>query len=165
MRTAVTTEREQRLLTFERVFDAPRELVFQAFTEPRRLAEWFGPKGWTLPECDVDLRPGGEWRYTMRGPNGETSRGIAVYREIKPPERLVYTDAFADEAGNESPTMPRTLVSVTFEDLEGKTRLTMRSEFGSVDELDTVMGMGMLQGMDETLDRLEQHLLLATRAS
>ena len=164
--TTVETDRERRVLTFERVFDAPRELVFKAFTEPRRLAEWFGPKGWTLPECDVDLRPGGEWRYCMLGPNGETSRGKSTYREIVPGERLVYTDVFTDEAYNESPNMPHMLVTVTFsEDAPGKTRLRMRSEYGSLEELDKVMAMGMLQGMEETFERLDQHLALASRPS
>jgi uncharacterized protein YndB with AHSA1/START domain len=164
--TTVETDREQRVLTFERVFDAPRELVFQAFTEPRHLVEWFGPKGWTLPECELDLRPGGEWRYCMRGPNGETSRGKSVYREISPPERLVYTDVFTDEAYNESPDMPRMLITVTFlAEGERATRLRMRTEYASVEDLDRVTAMGMLQGMEETFDRLDQHLALATRAS
>jgi uncharacterized protein YndB with AHSA1/START domain len=160
----VETDRERRVLTFERVFDAPRELVFRAFTEPKRLAEWFGPKGWTLTECDVDLKPGGEWRYCMRGPNGETSRGKSVYREIKSPERLVYTDVFTDEAYNEAPNMPHMLITVTFEDEGGKTRLRMRSDYGSLEELDQVMAMGMLQGMEETFERLDQHLASATRS-
>src|SRR3982750_3642882 len=89
-----------REITFEREFAAPRALVFKAWTDPRALEHWFGPAGWTLPVCEVDLRPGGVWRYCMRGPKGEESWGRATYREIVEPERLVYTDSFSDAAGN-----------------------------------------------------------------
>ena len=96
----------EREFVVERVFDAPRELVWQAWTEPEHLAHWWGPQGWTLPVCTVDFRPGGIWHYCMRGPEGEESWGKATYREIVEPERIVYLDAFADEAGNPVEGMP-----------------------------------------------------------
>src|SRR5438876_2640007 len=104
-----TTSPDGREVIFERVFNAPRELVFKAFTECQHLAHWWGPKDWTLPMCNLDLRPGGVWTYCMRGPAGEQSCGIAVYREIEPPAKLVYVDRFADADGVPNPKMPEML--------------------------------------------------------
>jgi uncharacterized protein YndB with AHSA1/START domain len=156
--TAVSHTTQPPVLTVERVFDAPRELVFKAWTEADRLARWFGPQGWTLPVCTVDLRPGGVWQYCMRGPNGEESWGRAVYREIVPPQRLVYVDAFTDAQGNVIESMPQLRVTTEFVDQDGKTKLTSRSDFASADDLNAVLAMGVVQGMGETWDRLAAYL-------
>lgn len=153
-----TTGISDRELVMERVFNAPRELVFKAWTEPEHLAHWWGPKGWTLPVCTVDLRPGGEWHYCMRGPEGEESWGKATYREIVPPERLVYVDAFSDAEGNVNTALPQMVIAVEFFEHEGQTKVVSRSLFTTVEERDTVLAMGAVEGMNETLDRLEAYL-------
>ena len=158
MNQADATTAADRTFVMERVFDAPRELVFEAFSNPEHLKYWWGPKGWTLPVCEVDFRPGGVWLYCMRGPNGEESWGKATYGDIKPPEKIVYTDNFVDRDGNVLANTPQMQITVTFEALEDKTRVINRAVFGSVEELDTVLKMGMAEGANQTWDRLEAFL-------
>jgi uncharacterized protein YndB with AHSA1/START domain len=145
----------------ERIFDAPRELVFQAFSECKHLTQWWGPTGWTLPVCQMDFRPGGVWFYCMRGPAGEDACGKAIYREIVQPERIVYTDAFADTAGNVLEGMPEILVTLEFAESDGKTKLTNRAEFASAADKEATLAMGMVEGLTQTLDRLEAYLAQA----
>ena len=145
---------EPPVLTLEHVLNAPRELVFKAWTEPERLARWFGPRGWSLPVCTIDLRPGGVWHYCMRGPAGEESWGRAVYAEIVPPERLVYTDAFSDAQGSDNANMPHSHVSIELADLGAKTRLINRTQFASVADLQKTLDMGVVEGMGQTFERL-----------
>jgi uncharacterized protein YndB with AHSA1/START domain/dihydrofolate reductase len=120
-----------------RVFDAPRELVFKAWTEPERLKHWWGPKGFTTPFCAVDLREGGVFLYCMRSPEGRDFWGRGVYREIVVPERLVLVMSFADAEGNVvpatyyglGPDWPlESLTTVTFEEFAGATTVTVRDE-------------------------------------
>jgi len=153
-----TTNVSDRELVMERVFNAPRELVFRAWTEPKHLAHWWGPKGWTLPVCKLDLRPGGVWHYCMRGPEGEESWGKATYREIVRPERLVYVDAFSDAEGNVNPALPEMVITVEFFEHEGKTKVVSRTLFDTAEARDAVLAMGAVEGMNETLDRLEAYL-------
>lgn len=154
----------ERELVLTRTFDAPRALVFRAWTEPEHLRRWFGPRGWTLTACTRDLRVGGVWRYCLRGPGGEDVWGRAVYREITPPERLVYTDSFADAAGNPveptrygfGPDFPReVLVTVTFEERDGQTRLTLRVATGAAPDAEREAARW---GWGESLDRLAEAL-------
>jgi len=155
--TAVTTPSEREFV-MERIFAAPRELVWQAWTKPEYLAHWWGPKGWTLPVCNVDFRPGGVWHYCMRGPEGEEGWGKAIYQEIVEPERIVYLDTFSDEAGNSVEGMPEMVITVTFAEHNGKTRLTAHAQFASAADLESVVAMGMVEGLAETWDRLEAYL-------
>jgi uncharacterized protein YndB with AHSA1/START domain len=154
----VSTNKETNELRVERVFNAGRELVFKAWTEAERLQQWFGPKGWTLPVCEIDLRPGGVWRYCMRGPGGEESWGRTVYHEVRPPERLVYTDSFADADGNVVENMPEMLITVDFIEEDGKTRIASTTRFASAEALESILSMGVIQGFTETLDRLDEYL-------
>ena len=115
-----------------RVFDAPREKVWRCFTEPERMKEWFGPKGSTVVASNMDLRVGGTYHGAMRGPDGKVMWAKFVYREIVPPQRLVWEHSFSDEAGGLprhplSPTWPlRLLTTVTLQDAPGgKTALTL----------------------------------------
>ncbi len=160
-RTKLITGSSDRELILERIFDAPREGVFKAWTEPERLAEWWGPRGWTLPVCKIDLRPGGVWHYCMRGPNGEESWGKAVYREIVEPSRLVYADAFADAEGNTIPGMPEMVITIELTEHEGKTTVLSRTEFATAAEKQSILDMGVLQGITETWDRLDEYLARA----
>jgi uncharacterized protein YndB with AHSA1/START domain len=122
-------------LVIIRVFDAPRGRVWQAWTDPESMMRWWGPAGFTCPVCKIDLRGGGAYLNCMRSPEGRDYWSTGVFREIVPPERLVYTDSFADERGNVvsathygmSADFPLEMrVTVTFEEQEGKTRLTLR---------------------------------------
>jgi uncharacterized protein YndB with AHSA1/START domain len=127
---------EGRDLVIERIFDAPRELVWKAWTEPEQLMRWWGPKGFTAPAAEMDFRVGGKYLFAMRSPEfheGQVLWSTGVYREIVPFERIVCTDCFADERGNVVPatyygmnadTPLEMLVTVTFEEHEGKTKLT-----------------------------------------
>jgi len=121
-------------LVITRTFDAPRKLVWQAWTEPERLMRWWGPKGFTAPVCRVDLRVGGRYLSCMRSPEGQDFWSTGVYREIVPPERLVCSDSFADEHGTVvpathygmDPDFPLELqISVSLEEEEGTTRMTL----------------------------------------
>ena len=114
------TDRE---LIITRVFDAPRPLVFKVWTEPKHLMHWWGPKGFTLPTCTMDFRLGGAYRFCMRSPEGTDHWLQGVYREIMEPERLIFTYAWEDAEGKPG---HETLVTVTFAEHDGKTKLTMQ---------------------------------------
>ena len=121
-------------IVITRLFDAPRELVWKAWTDPEHFKRWWGPKDYTSPYCEMDLRVGGKYINCMRSPEGQEYWGTGVFLEIIPMERLVFTDCFADEKGNVvpasyygmSPDFPlEMLVTVTFEDLGGRTKMTL----------------------------------------
>jgi uncharacterized protein YndB with AHSA1/START domain len=154
-------ENKDRLFVMERVFDAPRELVFEAYSTAEHLKNWWGPKGWTLPVCEIDFRPGGDWFYCMRGP-AETdhmeSCGRAFYQEIVEPERIVYKDTFVDSDGNKVDGTPEMVITVRFLEENGKTRLVSETLFETAEQLKEVKEMGMEHGFNETLDRLEDYL-------
>lgn len=155
-----------RELILERIFHAPRTLVFEAFSTAEHLRQWWGPRGWTIPHCTVDFRPGGQWHYCMKCVDeaqgqfyGMESWGLGVYREIDIPSRIVYTDYFSDADANINPTMPPTLSTLIFEEVEGGgTRVINHALYDTEEGLKTVMDMGMLQGISETWDRLAEHL-------
>ncbi|SEN46123.1 SRPBCC domain-containing protein [Lihuaxuella thermophila] len=156
---------EGQELILERVFDAPRELVFRAFSEAEHLKNWWGPRGWTLTVCNVDFRPGGIWHFCMKCVDqnqgdfyGTESWGKAVYQEIVEPEKIVYVDYFSDAEGNVSEEMPSCKVTMSFMEHEGKTKLVCRAQYASADTLKTVLDMGVVQGITETWDRLAEHL-------
>ena len=131
-RTSDAGDAEPELL-ITRDFDAPRDLVFKAYTEAEHLARWWGPKGFTMLRCSVDLRPGGLFHYCMRSPDGQEMWGKLVYREIAVPERLAFVVSFSDAQGGTarapfSADWPLEVLStLTFTEHDGKTRLTMRS--------------------------------------
>src|SRR5512139_195336 len=152
----LTSKEGDRVLLTEREFDAPRDLVYKAWTEAERLMQWWGPRTYPLDYCKVDLKVGGAWHYRMRGPAGEEAWGKAVYTEIDPPGRLVYDDYFSNAEGAELP--PPIRIEFTFEDHGKKTVVRSRGTFASGEHLEQVLGMGMVEGMDETLDRLDEYL-------
>ena len=139
-------------LVITRTFDAPRELVFRMWIEPEHLARWGGPRGLTFTIMKMDVRPGGAYHFNMKEGNGADHWSQGIYREIVPPERLVFTTGWTDAEGN--PASPPTLLTLTFEEYEGKTRLTLhQTGFESVSSLDSHR-----QGYLSTLERLEGYL-------
>jgi len=144
------TIKNKNELAITRVFDAPRELVWKAWTEPEYIKKWWGPKNFTAPVVKIDLRVGGKYLYSMRGPDGKDYWGTGVYRDIVPMERLVSTDSFADDKGNVVPASHygmtgdwplELLVTMTLEEIGGKTRMTLRHEG---------IPAGMMREMTET---------------
>jgi uncharacterized protein YndB with AHSA1/START domain len=140
-----------RELVFTRVFDAPRELVFEAWTKQEHVGQWFGPNGFTTTTHEMNVTPGGTWRYIMHGPDGTDYPNVVKYREVVRPERLVYWHGGEGIDGFD--------VTVLFEDEAGKTRLTMRMTFPTKEEKDRVVEQfGAIEGAHQTLGRLEAYL-------
>jgi len=158
-----TAAKDLKELTITRIFDAPRELVWKAWTEPERLMRWWGPRGFTSPVCKIDFRVGGVYLNDMRSPEGKDYWSTGVYREIIPLERIVVSDSFADENGNVVPgtyydmtaDLPlELLVTIAFEEHEGKTTLTLRhAGFPPGEQWD-----GARQGWSESFDKLAETL-------
>jgi len=139
---AVVTKSTARELVITRIFDAPRALVFEAWTKPEHLVHWFGPNGFTLPVCEMDFRVGGSYRLCMRASDGWEHYSHGVYREIVPAERIVWTSYFDDVPGSEI------LTTVTFAEHDGKTQLTVNQTYSF--ESDSTRGAP--QGWTETLE-------------
>lgn len=151
-------------LTITRIFDAPRELVWKAWTQPELVTRWWGPKGYTSPIAKIDFRVGGKYLYAMRSPDGKDIWSTGVYREIVPPERFVATDSFADEKGNvvaashygmtgEWPE--ELLVNVSFEDQKGRTKLTLIHEGMPPGEMIEMAKAGWNESFDKLAAILE----------
>ncbi|MFC5703377.1 SRPBCC family protein [Cohnella faecalis] len=149
----MTTTTADREIVITRMFEAPRTLVFQAWTDNRHLARWWGLTGFTITTRSQDFRPGGEWRFDMHGPDGTDYPNKIVYGDIEPPERLVYIH------GDDSDDGGHFEVTVTFEEQGSGTLLTMRSLFPTAEERDRVVReYGAIEGGKQTLDRLAEFL-------
>jgi uncharacterized protein YndB with AHSA1/START domain len=147
-------EKMQTMIT-TRIFDAPREVVFKAWTDPKQLQRWWGPKGFTNPVCEVDVRPGGAIRIHMRAPDGTVYPMTGVFHEIVVPERLVFSSSALD--GNDDPLF-EVLNTVTFADEGGKTKLTLQASVSKVKGHAAPHLAGMEQGWSMALDRLAEEL-------
>ena len=158
---SVDLEQDPRSIIGTRVFDAPRDLVFSVWTYPKHLAQWWGPYGFTTTTSSFDIRPGGVWRFVMHGPDGRDYQNLITFEEIVPPERIVYR-----HGGDDDVEPVRFSTTVTFQDLGGKTRITMRLDFPSAAERDRVNSKyGADRGLAQTLARLEQHVVKMTEAA
>jgi uncharacterized protein YndB with AHSA1/START domain len=154
-----------------RVFDTPRDLVWKAFTDVEHMKQWWGPKGFTVVKAQMDLRPGGTYHYAMKSPDGATMWGKFVFREIVPPEKIVFINSFSDENGGTTRhplhiTWPLEMLSTfTFEDLGGKTRFSLRwSPYNATAEERKTFDEGhqsMTQGWTGTMDQLAAYLAKA----
>ncbi len=150
------TSSDQRTLILERIIDAPRELVFKAWTDPKHVARWWKPKVFTIPVCELDVRPGGAILIHMAGPDGTVYPMKGVFHEIVKPERLVMTtSALEDEEGN--PQL-EVLNTVTFIEHEGKTRLTLHVVVTKAAPAAEGALAGMEEGWNQSLDSLEEEL-------
>jgi uncharacterized protein YndB with AHSA1/START domain len=138
----------ERELVMSRAFDAPRKLVFDALTRPELLKRWYGPPGWTLLVCEIDLRVGGAWRFVTRQPEGKQIGQRGVYREIVSPERLVNTESWEDWNPGE------VLVTTVLTEQDARTTLTCTTLFPSQEVRDLLLESGMTKGAEETYDKL-----------
>ena len=154
----VTTPSEQEI-QMTRLFDAPRRLVFEAMTKPEHVKQWWGRlgEGYSVPVCEIDLRPGGKWRFVNRHPEGEAAF-YGEYREITPPSRLVFTEIFEQFPDSVS------VVTAVLTDEGGKTRLTATVRYPSLEVRDMVIASGMSTGAGISYDRLEDLVAELQRA-
>ena len=164
------TAASDRKVVVTREFDAPRELVFRAWTDPELMAQWFAPKPLTVPRAEIDLRVGGRFTLVMRDPEGNEYPSTGEYLEIGEPERYVATDSVeampamwvdtVNQARGEAPgtPVPDGITTVTFEDLGGKTRVTYSEELESKALRDAYVEIQMVEGLDMTMDNLEKLL-------
>ena len=141
-------------LVFQRVFDAPRDLVWKVITDPARVTNWWGPQGDTTTVLEMDVRTGGRWSYVSHTSGGEDVPFHGEYLDVEPPERIVRTfivdiPGFADKVGRET---------LTLEDLGGRTRMTERSHFDTMEDLQTQLDVGMVGGALDTYDRLAEEI-------
>ena len=145
----------ERELVITRVFDAPRSLVFKMWTDPKHVAQWWGPKGFTNPVCELDMRPGGTIRIVMRGPDGTDYPMTGAVHEIIAPERLVFTSAVDNADGNR---VLEALNTVTFAEHGGKTTLTLQARVVKATAAAAPMLAGMEAGWTQSLERLAQYV-------
>lgn len=160
--------KKRKEFVIARIFDAPRELVWKAWTEPRNLEQWWGPTGFKIRVSKFDLKPGGIFHYSMQATDAPAMWGKFVYREIDAPGRLAYVNSFADEEGNVirppfDQNWPKEILNtVTFIKQDGKTKLILRSwPVNATDEERKTFGDNfdsMNQGFGGTFDQLEEHL-------
>ena len=153
----VTRSADEASVTIERVFDAPRTLIFKLITDPFHLVHFYGPRGVTSPVCEMDLRPGGVWRHVVRFPDGREYPITSIYLEVVEPERIVYRDAPDGSTGGLDGLPPPQLVtSILFEELDGRTRLTAHFSATCIAARDKAMGFA--DAMSEGNEKLASYL-------
>ena len=148
---SVTTPSDTELV-LTRTFSASRPLVFDAFTRPDLLRRWHGARGWHLVVCEIDLRPGGAWRFVSRGPGGAEMGLSGVYHEVEPPYRLVQTESHTGWEEGEA------LVTTVFDEVDGRTTMTTTVRYPSREIRDSVLRTPMKRGAGEAYDRLAEML-------
>jgi uncharacterized protein YndB with AHSA1/START domain len=153
--TLQVTTPSDREIVMTRTFDAPRDLVFEAWTNPEHVRHWWGLRSATMLVCEADVRPGGSWRYVTTAGDGSEVPFTGVYLEVTPPERLVNTEIYDVEPFNSGDPAVNT---VTFTEVEGRTLMTATTAYPTKEIRDFVLGTGMEGGAAESLDRLAEHL-------
>lgn len=154
-KNSIDLETDPRSIIGSRVFDAPRDLVFSAFTDPKHLAHWWGPNGFTTTTHSFDFRSGGVWRFVMHGPDGRDYQNRITYEEIALPERIVYR-----HDGGEDVEPVQFSQTLTFQDLgDGRTRLTWHGRFPTAEERARVIKQyGADEGLSQTMARLVDYV-------
>jgi len=155
---------EKNEVVITRVFNAPRKLVWKAWTDPEHIMRWWGPKNFTSPSCKIDFRVGGRYLYCMRSPEGQEFWSTGAYREIVPLQKIVCTDSFSDEKGNVVPAthygmaadFPLELqVTITFEEHEGKTKFTLHHVGIPAGEMKEMTSAGWNESLDKLAETLK----------
>ena len=146
-----TTPTDREIIT-TRTFDAPRRVVWEAWTSPEHLPQWMlGPPGWSMPVCEIDLRPGGAWHFVWRRSDGTEMGMSGVYQEVVPPERLDSTESWGGD-------WPETLNTLLLVERDGRTTMTLTVLYPSREARDAALGTGMKEGMSQSFDRLGELL-------
>ena len=146
----MTEDTADRQLTVVRVFDAPARLLFKAHAEREHIMKWFGPVGYPVTLCEIDFRVGGKWRMSMTAPDGTQNTPFGgTYLQIVPDRKIVWDNGFETEGS------PRMVTSFTFDEVDGRTTLTMKTVFESKAMRDEYVGVGMQEGINSGLDQLE----------
>jgi uncharacterized protein YndB with AHSA1/START domain len=153
----ITTEQKGNVMLVTRTFDAHRELVFEVHSDCKHLVNWYGGDEWPLAKCEMDFRPGGRWTYCFTMQNEEPC-GLAIFREIRRPEKIVYKDHFLDENGEISKELPPSLITIELTEESGKTTIVNRWEYLTEADLNLMLDMGAVEGLTEIWDRLDNYL-------
>ena len=149
--TIITTPSD-REVRFTRVFDAPRRLVFEAWTNPKHVPNWMlGPDGWSMPVCEIDLRPGGKWHYVWRKADGTEMAMTGTYTEVVPPEKVVHTEKWGDE-------WPETINTLLMTEADGKTTVSETVLYPTKEAMQAALKTGMSEGATQSYERLAQYL-------
>lgn len=163
--TNVIKDAENKTLTMERVFDAPRGRVWRAWTTPEVLEQWWGPRGWETTVKEFDFRPGGAWLYGMKCVDknqgdfyGQESWGKGIFEDINEPDPFAYQDNFADADGTINDEMPKMTITNKFVDMGNETKLVSRVVFESLEGYEATLKMGVVEGFSQQLDRLDETL-------
>lgn len=158
--TVVSTDqnREARTFTIVTEFGAPPSAVWDLWTDPRRLERWWGPPSWPATFVKHDVAVGAGSHYYMTGPEGEQAHGWWRFISLDEPRSLEFEDGFADETGAPNDDLPRTTVRVHLAEIANGTRMTITSHFASVEQLDQMVAMGMVEGMTEALGQIDELL-------
>lgn len=156
-RTTMDLEGDREIV-IRRTFNGPARIVFDAWTRPELVRRWWAPETRcvSMVSCDADVRVGGQYRYVLRLAAGGEFAFSGTYSEVTPPSRLVYTEIFEPTAGGAQPGEPGVIVTVTFDERDGKTHLTSHSLCPSKEVRDTIIASGMEHGMREAMDQLEE---------
>lgn len=157
-KTTIQRDLDNKKLTIERRFNAPRGRVWRAYTEVELLDQWWAPKPWKTETVTMDFRVGGLWHYAMNGPDGEQHFGRMDFLEIEPESKYVAADVFCDASGTANPDLPRQTFTTTFDDEGDTTRVIVIVDYESVEDLQKVIQMGMEQGVTMAQDQLEELL-------
>jgi uncharacterized protein YndB with AHSA1/START domain len=150
-----STDPEKLTLTLVAEFDAPPDQVWQVWEDARKLERWWGPPGWPATFTRHEFAPGGESRYHMTGPDGEKHHGWWRIDAVEPPHRLEFANGLAGDDGEPTPGVEPMAGEVVFEETEGRTRMTALTRFVSVDQMETMLGMGMKEGMTAAVGQID----------
>ena len=154
--TTTFTTPSDREVVITRIVDSPRTLVWEVWTDPEHVRNWLlGREGWTMPVCEIDLRPGGVWHYVWRRSDDSEIEMRGAYREVEPPERLVSTESWGGE-------WPETSNTLTLTEEAGRTTITQTILYPSQEARDAALATGMKDGMTQSLDRLADYLRTTT---
>ena len=154
--TDIQQDTEGRTLTITAEYAAPVERVWQIWADPRQLERWWGPPSYPATVVDHDLRPGGTVNYFMTGPEGDQPRGYWRVLAVDAPRHLEFEDGFADEAGVPNPELPTTTTVVTLDEQpEGRTRMAIRTSFPSLEAMEQMVAMGMVEGITEAIGQVD----------
>ena len=149
----------QEEVVITREFNASLDMVFKAFSLAGSVQQFWAPEGWSMPVCTLDFRPGGEWRYNFRNAEGQEHWSRATYLQIVPGKQIAYRSEFIDAQGRKIESLPSSVFTFFFEDLGGKTLLTVHVAGVTAADLEQMVAMGFKIGFAQSLDHLEQYLL------